>query len=125
MEDVGLEADAVAGGADGLELGGVEVGAVGEDLEAAGAVDDGVGEGFDEVEEGVGVVGRELIAAGDVVVRGWAEDAGERVTGDERERDDAKDGNPRGNGDDEEESADHESLKYRDAYRMGAYAMQS
>ena len=107
LEDVGLEIDAVLGGADGVEFGGVKGGTVGEDLEAAGAADGSVDERFDEVEEGVGVVGGELVAGGDLVVGGGTEDAGEHVGGEEHEGDDAEDGDPGGDGDGQEESADH------------------
>ena len=63
LEDIGLEIDAAAGAADGVELCRIKGGAVGEDLEGAGAADGRVDEGFDEIEEGVGIVGGELVAA--------------------------------------------------------------
>ena len=59
----------------------------------------------------------------DLVIGRGAEDAGEHVCGEKHERDDAEDGDPGGDGDDEEESADHESLKMQ-ADIAARYAMQ-
>ncbi len=85
MEDVSLQTDRAAGCANGAQFGGVEAGAIGENLDAGVAMRLGVGDNAEDTNK-ILRIQRQGIRVGKAVIQGRFE---ERV-----EDDDQKNGDP-------------------------------